>query len=104
MRLLSFGNRYKGVRSANAVRAKRATRFDFRTCARIERQASRSSHEARSLVLSPPKSTMCSNPPPKVGMTENTPEPIHQDRLWSDERWTARVVKNEDDDGWAVAM
>ncbi len=24
--------------------------------------------------------------------------------LWSDERWTARVIKNEDDDGWAVAM
>lgn len=37
-------------------------------------------------------------------MTDNTPEPIHQDRLWSDERWTARVIKNEDDDGWAVAM
>jgi hypothetical protein len=37
-------------------------------------------------------------------MTENTPEPIHQDRVWSDERWTARVIKNEDDDGWAVAM
>lgn len=31
-------------------------------------------------------------------------EPIHQDRVWSDERWTARVIKNEDDDGWAVAM
>ena len=25
-------------------------------------------------------------------------------RLWQDERWTARVIKNEDDDGWAVAM
>jgi len=37
-------------------------------------------------------------------MTENTAEPIHQDRIWSDERWTARVIKNEDDDGWAVAM
>ena len=37
-------------------------------------------------------------------MTENTPEPIHQDRIWSDERWTARVIKNDDDDGWAVAM
>jgi hypothetical protein len=37
-------------------------------------------------------------------MTDNTPEPLHQDRLWSDERWTARVIKNEDDDGWAVAM
>jgi hypothetical protein len=37
-------------------------------------------------------------------MTENTPEPIHQDRVWSDARWTARVIKNDDDDGWAVAM
>jgi hypothetical protein len=25
-------------------------------------------------------------------------------RLWQDGPWTARVVKNEDDDGWAVEM
>src|SRR5450830_914328 len=25
-------------------------------------------------------------------------------RLWRDGGWTARVIKNEDDDGWAVAM
>ncbi|MDQ7744735.1 hypothetical protein [Hydrogenophaga pseudoflava] len=37
-------------------------------------------------------------------MTEDTQAPIHEDRVWSDERWTARVIKNEDDDGWAVAM
>jgi hypothetical protein len=37
-------------------------------------------------------------------MTDNTPEAIHEARLWSDARWTARVIKNEDDDGWAVAM
>jgi hypothetical protein len=37
-------------------------------------------------------------------VTDNTAEPIHQARVWSDERWTARVIKNEDDDGWAVAM
>jgi hypothetical protein len=37
-------------------------------------------------------------------MTQDTQDPIHQDRVWSDERWTARVIKNEDDDGWAVAM
>ncbi|MBQ0933424.1 hypothetical protein [Ideonella alba] len=29
---------------------------------------------------------------------------IHEDRLWADKGWTARVIKNEDDDGWAVAM
>jgi hypothetical protein len=40
----------------------------------------------------------------KVSMTANAPEPIHQDRVWSDERCTARVIKNEEDDGWAVAM
>ena len=25
-------------------------------------------------------------------------------RLWQDDGWTARVIKNEDDDGWAVEM
>jgi hypothetical protein len=29
---------------------------------------------------------------------------IHEARLWRDNGWTARVIKNEDDDGWAVAM
>ena len=29
---------------------------------------------------------------------------IHEGRLWRDNGWTARVVKNEDDEGWAVAM
>ncbi|MFC7462988.1 hypothetical protein [Hydrogenophaga defluvii] len=37
-------------------------------------------------------------------MSENTQAPIREDRVWSDEHWTARVIKNEDDDGWAVAM
>lgn len=30
--------------------------------------------------------------------------PIHEPRLWRDNGWTARVIKNEDDEGWAVAM
>src|SRR5580765_859756 len=29
---------------------------------------------------------------------------IHQPTLWRDNGWTARVIKNEDDEGWAVAM
>ncbi len=37
-------------------------------------------------------------------MTVEPPEPLQQARLWGDEQWTARVIKNEDDDGWAVAM
>jgi hypothetical protein len=33
-----------------------------------------------------------------------TTDAIYEDRLWQDRGWTARVIKNEDDDGWAVAM
>ncbi len=29
---------------------------------------------------------------------------IQQPRLWAGDGWTAKVIKNEDDDGWAVAM
>jgi len=29
---------------------------------------------------------------------------VQEDRLWQGNGWTARVIKNEDDDGWAVAM
>jgi hypothetical protein len=37
-------------------------------------------------------------------MSTDTQDPIQEDRLWSDGHWTARVIKNEEDDGWAVAM
>ncbi len=30
--------------------------------------------------------------------------PLHEARLWRDHGWTARVVKNNDDEGWAVEM
>jgi hypothetical protein len=29
---------------------------------------------------------------------------IQGPRLWQDDGWTARVIKNEDDEGWAVEM
>ena len=29
---------------------------------------------------------------------------LHEARLWRDNGWTAQVIKNEDDEGWAVAM
>ncbi len=35
---------------------------------------------------------------------ENAAPPIQQATLWSDDGWTAKVIKNEDDEGWAVAM
>jgi len=34
----------------------------------------------------------------------DTLEKIQEPRLWRDNGWTAKVIKNEDDDGWAVAM
>jgi hypothetical protein len=36
--------------------------------------------------------------PPEIGCE------IQEPRLWRADGWTARVIKNEDDDGWAVAM
>jgi len=35
---------------------------------------------------------------------EDSEEKIQQARLWRDNGWTAKVIKNDDDDGWAVAM
>jgi hypothetical protein len=32
------------------------------------------------------------------------PDTIKEPRLWRDNGWTARVIKNEDDEGWAVSM
>ena len=40
-------------------------------------------------------------------MTEIEAEPpasVNEPRLWRNDGWTARVIKNEDDEGWAVAM
>ena len=40
-------------------------------------------------------------------MIEFLPDPdtkIEQPRLWRDNGWTASVIKNDNDDGWAVAM
>ena len=39
-------------------------------------------------------------------MSDDTQDtPLRQEaRLWQDDNWTAQVIKNEDDDGWAVAM
>lgn len=34
----------------------------------------------------------------------NEAEVLQDPRLWRKDGWTARVIKNEDDDGWAVEM
>ncbi len=38
-------------------------------------------------------------------MTLDAPDDaVHDARLWRDNGWTARVIKNNDDEGWAVEM
>lgn len=39
---------------------------------------------------------------PDDGASEYRKE--HEATLWRDDGWTARIIKNEDDDGWAVEM
>ncbi len=41
------------------------------------------------------------NPDPDLAEPD---EPVHEPRRWRDNGWTAQVIKNEDDEGWAVAM
>ncbi len=36
--------------------------------------------------------------------TSSEADDIRQPRLWTGDGWTAKVIKYEDDDGWAVAM
>ncbi|MFZ2269498.1 MAG: hypothetical protein WAV95_18135 [Azonexus sp.] len=36
--------------------------------------------------------------------SNDTPRSVNEPGLWIDNGWTARVIKNEDDEGWAVAM
>ncbi len=41
-------------------------------------------------------------PPPPAD--EPAADAVKQPRLWRDNGWTARVIKNPDDEGWAVEM
>jgi len=46
---------------------------------------------------------MTSTPANELDTPDTTPS-VNEARLWRDNGWTARVIKNEDDDGWAVEM
>ena len=41
---------------------------------------------------------------PTAPAVEDAPATLRTDRLWQLDGWTARVIKNQDDDGWAVEM
>ena len=45
-----------------------------------------------------------SNHSPDPYQQQDDDAPIQEHRIWQGNGWTARVIKNEDDEGWAVAM
>jgi hypothetical protein len=47
---------------------------------------------------------MTMTPTPMNNADETDTEPLYEPTLWRDNGWTARVIKNNDDDGWAVEM
>lgn len=55
-------------------------------------------------VLTPAVVEIDTNPDEAADASIDADSPVHEDRRWRDNGWTAQVLKNEDDDGWAVAM
>lgn len=49
-------------------------------------------------------STSCDTNDQFEVVPDTEPKAIREPRLWRDKGWTARVIKNDDDEGWAVAM
>ena len=47
---------------------------------------------------------LCDHRLPALTDTPEESPRIQEPRLWTGDGWTAQVIKNEDDDGWAVAM
>jgi hypothetical protein len=45
-----------------------------------------------------------SNDYPDQDEAQDDDAPIQEARVWQGNGWTARVIKNDDDEGWAVAM
>ena len=41
---------------------------------------------------------------PEHPLEDDTDALVQEPRLWQGNGWTAKVIKNEDDEGWAVAM
>jgi len=45
-----------------------------------------------------------SNDYPDQDESQDDDAPLQEARVWEGNGWTARVIKNDDDEGWAVAM
>ena len=59
-------------------------------------------HEISELAM--PDTSLPSPDSPAESLGAEIPETLHEAGLWRDGGWTARIIKNEDDDGWAVEM
>ena len=55
-------------------------------------------------IVSSTSSSASSSDSPEPASLPDADNLVQQPRLWCGDGWTARVIKNEDDDGWAVAM
>src|SRR6478752_5201234 len=55
-------------------------------------------------IMVPMASDIDNETTPGTGPGAGDEGSVHEARLWRDNGWTARVIKNEDDDGWAVEM
>lgn len=53
---------------------------------------------------SPPEIHRATTMTPITTNADDTPYVVNEPRLWINNGWTARVIKNEDDEGWAVEM
>lgn len=63
--------------------------------------------ESRSVMTEPISPAVPASPAAAASDAHDASEEvllIQEPRVWQDDGWTARVMKNEDDDGWAVAM
>ncbi|RYX95203.1 MAG: hypothetical protein EOO28_12375 [Comamonadaceae bacterium] len=56
------------------------------------------------MTSSPISSSTPSDHPENLSGSPDEDTRIQEPRLWRGDGWTAKVIKNEDDDGWAVAM
>jgi len=54
--------------------------------------------------IEPPMSDLAPESPATEESVTDLSDVIQEPRLWRDEGWTARIIKNDDDDGWAVEM
>ena len=77
-------------------------------CPAVAATVSGGAHEgasSASMPMNPDASDMTlDDHDPTSPSQADQPAALRSDRLWQLDGWTARVIKNEDDDGWAVEM